>query len=91
MHFMVNEYNKRVKAGEEFTENELYDGFIEDFQVTFKAIDPKHYDDYMGSCQWLYNGDDFQVFQIVWPSTSGKWPWDKDASEQYLNSMTILY
>ena len=47
-HWMINEYNARVRDGETFEQDGFYGGFLEDFQVTFKLVEKKHYDEYFG-------------------------------------------
>ena len=32
--------------------------------------------DDLGYARWFYAGDGFEVFQIVWPDTSNRFPWD---------------
>ena len=77
-HRIINEYNHRVRVGEIFQPNEFYSGFLEKFEVTFKEVEKRHYREYFGWGLWLYKGDDFRVLQLIYPSTSGVWPWDKD-------------
>lgn len=61
-HWIVNEYNNRIKKGEKFKVDEFYDDFIGDFQVIFKKVAKKHYKAHFGWGYWLYNGDDFVVY-----------------------------
>lgn len=90
-HWMVNEYCERVKNGEIFESDEMYSGFLEGFDVTFKSVNKEHYKDYFGWDLWLYKGDNFNVLQLVYPSTSGVWPWDKNAPEDYTWFIPKLY
>ena len=88
---IINEYNRRTNMGELFQEDTFYDGFLEGFPVIFKKIDKKHYDAYLGRALWLYQGDNFDVFQLIYPTTSGIWPWDPEAPESFINSNPALY
>ena len=63
---MINEYNNRVKAGEVFKPNKYYQGFLDDFEVTFKEVEKKHYPEYFGWANWLYKGDNFKVLQLIY-------------------------
>ena len=74
-HFLVNEYNERVRAGERFAPGRFYAGFLENFEVTFESVDREHYRGHLGWARWLYDGDEFEVLQLVYPTTSGVWPW----------------
>lgn len=90
-HFLVNEYNYRIKDGERFAADKFYDEFLEGFQVTFKDIDQKHYDDYLCCCQWYYDGDYFRALHMIWPSMEGIWPWEKKATKEYRYFLPRLY
>ena len=90
-HWMVNEYNNRVKAGEVFEAGKFYPDFLEGFDVTFKEVEKKHYTEYFGWGRWLYNGNDFRVLQLVYPTTAGIWPWEANASEDYKWYIPKLY
>ena len=89
-HWIINEYNKRVAAGEVFQPNQLYGGFLDGFDVLFQPVLEQHYEDYFGWGRWLYNGNNFRVLQLVWPTTSNQWPWQDDAPAPYLEAQPLL-
>jgi hypothetical protein len=82
-HFVVNEYNHRVRAGERFLPGQRYAGFLEGFDVQFEVVAKKHFRNYFGWGRWLYKGDHFEVLQIVYPTTTGVWPWDDAADDWF--------
>ncbi|MBB1400090.1 DUF4262 domain-containing protein [Pseudoalteromonas sp. SG44-8] len=86
---IVNNYAGRLKNGEEFTIGEFYEGFLEGFDVTFSGVSLKNKKEYMLSACW-YNADEFEALQLVYPTTSGVWPWDADASESFLSIQPSL-
>jgi hypothetical protein len=90
-HWMINEYNNRAKAGEKFLPNKYYSGFLDNFDVTFRKVEKQHYPEYLGWARWLYKGDDFKVFQLIYPSTSGVWPWDHEAPNDFTRFLPKLY
>ena len=90
-HWIVNEYNSRIQSGEIFETNEFYSDFLEGFEVTFKAVEKKHFTEYFGLGKWLYNGEDFNALQLIYPSTSGIWPWDKNAPDDFTWYAPKLY
>ncbi len=90
-HWMINEYNYRVKVGEVFDSNKYYQGFLADFDVVFKEVEKKHFAEYFGWARWFYKGDGFKVLQLVYPSTSGVWPWDPEAPDDFTWFMPSLY
>jgi hypothetical protein len=89
-HFIVNEYNRRVIAGERFPDGTTVDGFLEGFPCLMRAVDRRHYREYFGWSRWLYDGDGFEVLQMIYPSTDGIWPWDSNASEYFKKRQTLL-
>lgn len=89
-HFIVNEYNRRVREGERFQPGESVEGFLEGFACRFLAVDPSHYDDYFGQDLRLYKGAGFRVLQLVFPTVDGIWPWDAEADEWFRNRQPLL-
>lgn len=90
-HFLINEYNFRIKDGESFEADKFYDEFLEDAQVTFKTVAPKHYDRYFPLGQWYYEGDNFTALHFIWPDLSGIWPWEKKANKDHRYLIPPLY
>ncbi|MEO1081756.1 MAG: DUF4262 domain-containing protein [Pseudomonadota bacterium] len=89
--WMVNEYNARVRTREAFQPGAFYSGFIDGFDVTFREVEEKHYADYFGWANWLYDGDQFRVLQLIYPSTQGFWPWDSEATADFKWFLPKLY
>ena len=89
-HWLVNEYNDRVRKGERFAPGVLYLGFLEGFAVQFGPVSREHREEYMRSATWLHGGPDFEAVQLIWPSTSGVWPWEPAAGEWFSSNQPIL-
>jgi hypothetical protein len=89
-HSIINQYNQRVRAGERFEPDRFYSGFLGEFEVMFRRVLREHYEEYFGWGRWLYKGDDFRVYQLIWPSTRGVWPWDPKAPHDYTYFIPIL-
>lgn len=89
-HWMINEYNHRVRAGESFVPGVDYLGFLEGFSVQFGPVSREHREEYMRSACWLHDGPDFEALQLIWPSTSGVWPWDPNASDALCQRQPLL-
>jgi len=89
-HAMVNNYKDRLLSGEVFEAGKLYADFLANFDVTFVKVAKKHYKEYFGWGLWLHDGSDFEMMQMVWPTTDGLWPWSEDKSEFYQWAQPIL-
>lgn len=90
-HWIVNEYNDRVRKGEVFQPDKAYSGFLDGHDVIFKLMSKDLYPEYLGWDIWLYGNHDFRTFKMIWPSTSGKWPWDADAPDGYTWHIPLLF
>ena len=89
-HSIINDYQQRLQEGEVFEAESFHDDFLEGFPVFFLPVDRKHYREHFGWNRWLYKDDDFDMLQIVVPTTSGAWPWDDKAPPAYLQQQPLL-
>lgn len=89
-HSLVNNYKDRLLSGEEFIPGKYYQGFLEGFDVCFVEVDKSHYDELFGWGLWLHKGYEFDMLQLVWPTTKGIWPWSNDKSDYYDWAQPIL-
>ena len=89
-HFVVNEYNKRVRDGERFESGKPYSDFLEGFDVFFEEVPLSVYEDYFGQDIDFYGGTNFKVLQLIYPTTKGIWPWASDAPESFRKWQPIL-
>lgn len=89
-HEIINDYNIRVQKGEAFEDGKFYSDFLEGFEVKMIDVDPKHYKEYLGWGLWLYKGDTFKVLQLVYPDSSGAWPWDESVSDSFKKWQPLL-
>lgn len=87
---MVNDYNRRVRAGAVFERGRLYDGFLEGFPVYIEPARRSSLTEYTLGCDRYYKGAPYPVVQIVWPSTAGVWPWQANASEWFKANQPML-
>lgn len=89
-HFIVNEYNTRIRGGERLQIGTRVAGFIEGFDCEVRAVDTSHYQNYVGWNLWFYEGAGFQVLQLVFPTTAGVWPWDDEADISFKDWQPLL-
>ncbi len=81
--FIINEYCSRVRSGEAFQPGQRSSGFVEGFDCQFGAVHIDHYREHFGWDIWFYDGLDFRVMQLIYPTVEGIWPWDVEASEWF--------
>ena len=89
-HFIVNEYNRRVRNGEKLEAGIMVSDFVGGFDCQLRAVHSSHYREYFGWNIWLYKSKNFRVLQLIYPTTDGVWSWEKEASEYFKNRQPLL-
>lgn len=56
----------------------------------FIEVPKQHYREYMGTARWFYGGSDFPLYQLVWPSRDGYFPWNELASDYLKHLQPVL-
>ena len=59
------------------------DALLNEYLCCFVEVPKAQYAEHVGLCEWFYEGDDFPLFQIVWPSPQGLFPWHPDVSPDF--------
>jgi len=68
------------------TSSEVLPGYT----CAFVSVPRAKYGDYVLSALWWEQGDSFALYQLVWPSADGLFPWDARASEQFRREQPVL-
>jgi len=89
-HSMINEYNKQVRAGAKFQRGVLYSGFLEGFSIYIEPAKPSRLVEYTLGCNRFYKGKPYATVQLIYPTTSGVWPWQASASEWFTSNQPML-
>ncbi|CDX12412.1 conserved hypothetical protein [Mesorhizobium sp. ORS 3324] len=88
---IINEYCRRVRNGEKFSIGQRASGFLGGgFDCQFGSVHLDQYPEHFGWDIWIYDGPDFRVMQLVYPNTSGIWPWDAEADEWFRKRQPLL-
>ena len=88
--FAINECYRKLNAGEHISHGEVVGGLIEGYDCQICEIPESEFPEYMGWALWLYKGPNFRAIQIIWPSTTGVWPWEPEASEWFRTWQPVL-
>lgn len=56
----------------------------------FLKVNPRYYADYVAFARWYYRGKHFPLYQIVWPSNEGKYPWSNSAPKSFKEWQPVL-
>jgi hypothetical protein len=88
--YLVNEYNRQVRKGKRFKRGRRYEGFLEGFPVYIEPARMERVRRYAYGCARYYDGRDYSVVQLIFPSTKGVWPWNKSASKSLVKIQPML-
>jgi len=89
-HSMVNEYNDQVRKGVRFLRGTPYSGFLEGFDIYVEPAKAELLREYTLGCSRYYKEEAYSVVQLIYPTTSGIWPWYKAASEWFKSNQPML-
>lgn len=63
---------------------------IDNYECAFAQV-PKHrFNDYVFSALWFYAEVGFPLYQIVWPDSEGRYPWNEGAKDDPSHPQPIL-
>ena len=79
-----------AKAGTPFDLSKSSDEFVEGYSCCFAQVPFSQYYEHVGYARWYYNGNSFPLYQIVWPSRDGIYPWHPAADQEFRAIQPIL-
>jgi len=63
---------------------------IEGYSCCFAEVPSSNYHEYFGFCRWFYQGSNFPLYQIIWPSRAGVFPWHQDATPEFRLAQPVV-
>jgi len=79
-----------AKSGAPLDLTQPTDALLNNYQCCFAEVPLTEYYEHVGYCQWYYQGNDFPLYQIVWPSRSGLFPWHHQATPEFRASQPVI-
>ncbi len=89
-HAVLNWINGRIGEGRSFRGEDSSLDVLEGFRTYFEQIPQDRFREYLGFDIWFYGGMHFEAVQMIWPNTSGCFPWESQASDQLRWTQPIL-
>jgi hypothetical protein len=87
----INECYRQMKTGTRLEAGvRVADLLGGGFECVIGEVAPARFREYMGWAIWLYKGEHFHAHQIIYPTTSGAFPWEAEASEWFKNWQPLL-
>jgi hypothetical protein len=92
-HYMINEYNLQVRKGVRFARGVPSGEFLDGFDIYVEPAKPKLLTEYTLGCSRYYKGEAgqaYSVVQLIYPTTSGVWPWQSAATKAFRANQPLL-
>jgi uncharacterized protein DUF4262 len=74
---------RELEAGKHFAIGEPADEIFENSAAVLLPVSPQQYQAYLGWSRWFYESDAFQCLQLVFPDSSGDFPWSRKTSDAF--------
>jgi len=79
-----------LQAGKPLDLMQPTEDLLHGYSCCFVKVPKSEYHEHVGFARWYYEGDAFEVYQIVFPSREGHFPWHPEASESFRSSQPVL-
>ena len=79
-----------AKAGAPLDLAQPTDALLNDYICCFVEVPRTEYYENVGYCRWYYQGNNFPLYQIVWPSRSGLYPWHEQAPPEFRAAQPVI-
>lgn len=70
--------------------NAATDELLNGYSCCFAEVPATLYHEHVGFAVWYYRGNNFPLYQIVWPSREGYFPWHPKASQEFRQCQPVI-
>ncbi len=89
-HQILNLAVETIQQGQPLDLHAPTDALLHNYECLFVPVPASEFHEHVGFCRWYYEGDNFSLYQIVWPTREGNFPWHPDASESFRSNQPVL-
>jgi hypothetical protein len=79
-----------ARAGAPLDLTQCTDALLEGYSCCFVEVPQREYGSYVGFAQWYYQGNGFPLYQVVWPSRTGLFPWHPEATQEFRAAQPVI-
>jgi hypothetical protein len=79
-----------AKSGAPIDLTQPTDALINDYLCCVVEVPASQYYEHVGYCRWYYQGNGFPLYQVVWPSRDGVYPWDQHATPGFRAAQPVI-
>ncbi len=70
--------------------NQPTDALLDVYSCCFTEVPKTEYHEHVGYARWYYEGDDFTLYQVIWPCRSGFYPWHPLATAEFKRAQPVI-
>jgi hypothetical protein len=89
-HQMLDTIAVRIEENRPIDLSNTTDALLTGYSCCFLDVPKENYFINVGFARWYYQGNDFPLYQIVWPSKEGHFPWNPRATESFRRWQPVL-
>lgn len=89
-HGLVSRVAQRAAQGDPIDLSRPSEDLVRGYAFLFTEVGSVYREKYAKSDCWLYGSTDFPLYQLIWPSEAGLFPWHPLAPENYRTAQPIL-
>ena len=89
-HELLNLVADEASEGRRFVAGSEHRDLLASYPVRFLAVPEHMHATFLGSALWAYDGEPFEVVQLVWPDKHGRWPWDAGVRSGFRELQPLL-
>ena len=89
-HKVLSNAVEGLPRGKHLDLNASTDELLVGYSCCFVEVPPSKYYENVGWARWYYCGNSFPLYQIVWPSRDGYFPWHPKASKEFKGCQPVL-
>jgi len=79
-----------LPQGKRLDLNAPTDELLVGYSCCFVEVPVSQYREHVGFARWYYGGNEFPLYQIVWPSRDGYFPWHPKASQEFRQCQPVV-
>ncbi|MDO9405169.1 MAG: DUF4262 domain-containing protein [Polaromonas sp.] len=89
-HQVLNIAAVAIRDNKPINMNQPTDELLEGYSCCFVEVPNNQYAEHVGFARWFYLDDKFPVYQVVFPSRDGRFPWDPSSTDAFRALQPVL-
>ncbi len=89
-HILISDACDRIKDGQAIVPDVLHNDFFKGYHVMFIHANLDEYKGFFGFALDFYEGNEFPIYQLVWPDEAHKFPWDNKFNPALKSRQPVL-